>query len=46
MDKELQQKRTLCQVMTRVTGWFVNKSAFNPGKEAEDRDRVRFKINI
>lgn len=44
MDKELEKKRTRCQVLTRVTGWLVNKSAFNPGKEAEDRDRVRFII--
>lgn len=25
--------------MTRVTGWYVNKSAMNPGKQAEFNDR-------
>jgi hypothetical protein len=42
--EELRKKRTACNVMTRVTGWFVNKSAFNPGKAAEDNDRVHYKI--
>lgn len=36
-------KRTPCLCYTRVCGWLVNKSAFNPGKKAEDADRVTFK---
>jgi len=28
--------------MTRVTGWYVNKSAMNPGKQAEFNDRVYY----
>lgn len=29
---------------TRVTGWYVPKSAMNPGKKQEHADRVNFKI--
>lgn len=37
-------KRQICQVFTRVTGWFVPKSAMNPGKTSEFNDRVYYKI--
>lgn len=30
--------------MTRVTGWYVNRSAMNPGKQAEFNDRKYYDI--
>jgi len=36
-------KRFPAYSMTRVTGWYVNKSAMNPGKQAEFNDRVYYK---
>lgn len=38
------KKRTECLVYSRVCGWLVNKTSFNLGKQAEDKDRVYFKI--
>jgi hypothetical protein len=38
-------KRFPVHVMTRVTGWFVNKDAFNPGKVAEFDDRIYYDID-
>jgi anaerobic ribonucleoside-triphosphate reductase len=35
-------KRTICQVFSRCCGWYVSKSAGNPGKQAEYQDRVEF----
>ncbi len=32
--------------MTRVTGWYVNKSAMNPGKQAEFNDRKYYSNEI
>jgi len=37
-------RRFPAYAMTRVTGWYVNKSAFNPGKVAEFNDRVYYKL--
>lgn len=48
MNKELtleeKIKRFPAYAMSRVTGWFVNKSAMNKGKQAEFNDRVYYKI--
>lgn len=37
-------KRFPAYSMTRVTGWYVNKSVMNLGKQAEFNDRVYYKI--
>lgn len=35
-------ERTKCEVWTRVMGYFRPVSFFNPGKQAEHRERVFF----
>lgn len=35
-------ERQKCIVMTRVNGWYVDKKASNPGKQAEYADRVNY----
>ena len=42
MEKKI--KRTPCEIYARVTGWIVARSAANPGKQAEWRDRKQYKM--
>jgi hypothetical protein len=35
-------ERQPCIVMTRVNGWYVDKKASNPGKQAEYADRLTY----
>lgn len=36
------EKRTKCEVWTRVMGYHRPVSEFNPGKQSEHRERVHF----
>lgn len=36
------EKRTKCEVWTRVMGYHRPISEFNPGKQSEHRERVHF----
>jgi len=36
------EERTRCEVWTRVMGYHRPVSAFNPGKQAEHRERTHF----
>lgn len=38
------KKRQECIIYSRVCGWLAPTSRFNPGKVAERKDRVNFKI--
>ncbi len=38
------EARTPCECWTRVMGYFRPISAWNPGKQAEHRDRRRFRL--
>lgn len=42
--KELEAKRTICIVYSRVVGWLTPVKNYNPGKAAEYKDRKVFKI--
>ena len=37
--------RTVCEVWTRVMGYYRPTTAFNKGKQSEYKDRVCFKEN-
>lgn len=37
-------KRQLCDIYSRVVGWYTPIKNFNPGKKSERLDRVNFKI--
>jgi len=39
-----QTQRQLVECYTRCCGWFVPKSAGNPGKQAEYKDRKMYKV--
>lgn len=41
-SEELQSKRQPCIIMTRCCGWLVQKTAGNPGKQAEYEDRKTY----
>jgi len=36
------EERTRCEIWTRVMGYHRPVSAFNPGKQAEHRERTHF----
>jgi hypothetical protein len=38
------EARTACECWTRVMGYFRPISAWNPGKQAEHRERRRFRL--
>jgi hypothetical protein len=38
------ETRTRCECWTRVMGYFRPISAWNPGKQAEHRERRRFRL--
>lgn len=38
-------ERTVCEVWTRVMGYYRPTSAFNKGKQSEYKDRLCFKEN-
>lgn len=40
---ELKERRTVCEVWTRVMGYFRPRSQFNKGKKSEFDERVWFK---
>jgi len=48
-DKEIleknEQKRTLCEIWSRVMGYFRPRSQYNKGKTQEAKDRKYFKID-
>jgi hypothetical protein len=46
MTIEEKIKKFPAYAMTRVTGWYVNKSAMNPGKQAEFNDRKFYSNKI
>lgn len=43
--EELEKKRTLCEVYSRIVGYLRPVSQWNPGKEAEFYKRKNYKIN-
>lgn len=42
--KELEKKRTPCEIWTRCVGYYRPISGFNPGKQSEVKDRKMFKV--
>jgi len=44
MDKDLEKKRTECEVYSRVVGYMRPVSQWNLGKQQEFSDRKVFKI--
>jgi anaerobic ribonucleoside-triphosphate reductase len=42
MDKELEEKRTKCEVYSRVVGYLRPVSQWNCGKQQEFSDRKEF----
>lgn len=42
MDKELEEKRTKCEVYSRVVGYLRPVSQWNRGKQQEFSDRKEF----
>ena len=43
---EIEKKRQLTQIYSRVCGWLVPRHAMNLGKQAEVNDRVWFSNEI
>lgn len=39
------QERTRCEIWTRVMGYHRPVSAFNPGKQSEHNERLRYEID-
>ena len=44
--KELESKRTPCEVYSRIVGYLRPVQNWNPGKTAEYHDRINFKIDV
>ena len=48
-DKEIleknQQKREVCEIWSRVMGYFRPRSQYNKGKAQESKDRKCFKVD-
>jgi ribonucleoside-triphosphate reductase (formate) len=44
-DKELESKRTKCEVYSRVVGYLRPVNQWNLGKQQEFHDRKMFKTN-
>jgi anaerobic ribonucleoside-triphosphate reductase len=40
------KERTECQIFSRVCGWLVPRHCMNPGKQAERKDLVPYKIDL
>ncbi|UFX82521.1 anaerobic ribonucleoside-triphosphate reductase [Candidatus Absconditicoccus praedator] len=45
VQQDVQQKRTRCEVYTRVMGYYRPISHFNPGKKSEAYSRRYFREN-
>jgi anaerobic ribonucleoside-triphosphate reductase len=44
MDKEIEEKRTKCEIYSRVVGYMRPVNQWNKGKQQEFADRKTFKI--
>lgn len=42
----MEEKRTECQIFSRVTGWLVPRHTMNPWKLAEFNDRAYYSNEI
>ena len=45
MDKDLEEKRTKCEVYSRVVGYLRPVNQWNLGKQQEFKDRKVFDMN-
>ena len=44
MDKEIEEKRTKCEIYSRVVGYLRPVSQWNRGKQQEFGDRKEFEL--
>lgn len=44
MEEVIVQKRTPCEIYSRVVGYFRPVAQWNPGKQSEFNDRVLFTV--
>jgi len=45
-QQELEEKRTECQIFSRVCGWLVPRHSMNPGKQAERKQMKTYSVGV